>query len=184
VITRPPDACASHRHRLADVAAGVVPAAGAGDALRHLDRCRACEEEVTAIALALFGLRRIAAEVATVEPPGDAWTRLLGRLSRRSRAPWRWRLTLHGMVASTMLVAVLVGSFGLQRVRDHQHTVPALTSSEIGPVEQAYINAVRVARPSSTITFGSVPRLYPDGIRPVQKEVDLQSSTGRPTVAI
>lgn len=76
-------------------------------ALRHLDACPDCRQEVEAAALTAVALRRLAAEAARAEPSAEVWPRLRARLDRRPAA-WRWRAPLAGLLVSAGLVAVVL----------------------------------------------------------------------------
>ncbi len=159
------------------------------DALDHLDRCPRCSAELPDVALAITGLRRIRDQVATAEPSADAWPRLLARVSRPNPAPWRWPATLGGLVASTMLVAVLVAPVAM----DVSHKSEVVTSvppvsAPFSKAELDYLSAARQIRSPQDSDDASdresVPRLYPDGIRPTEKEVNSTNPTGRPLSVI
>jgi hypothetical protein len=162
-------------------------------ALDHLDRCERCTAEMSDVALAVAGLRRIGEQILVAEPAPDAWARLVARVSRPHPSPWRWRATLTGMVASTMLVAVLVAPFALHGT-SQQEAVSVLppVSAPMSPAERAYVAAARQLRLSADSASvdgveadgGSVPRIYPDGIRPIEKEVTSTKPTGRPLSVI
>ena len=61
-------ACQVHRDVLLDFADGRVGTGETSAALAHLDSCRACEDELSRVMLAINGLRRIREEVARAEP--------------------------------------------------------------------------------------------------------------------
>lgn len=188
ILARRASSCSRHRAVLVAFVDRRERTPATFDALDHLDRCRACTEELSGIALAIAGLRRIHHQVDAVEPPIDAWPRLVARITRPHPAPWRWPATLAGMVASTLLVAVLVAPTALDTTRQTE----VLTSVAPVPVrmsdaERSYLAAARRVRPAADVaesTGGSVPRIYPDGIRPEQKEVKATNATGRPIPVI
>lgn len=76
-------ACRAHRDVLLDFADGRVGTPQTSAALAHLDGCRACEDELSRVMLAIIGLRRIREEVSTAEPSRDAWAQLRSRIQRR-----------------------------------------------------------------------------------------------------
>jgi hypothetical protein len=116
MIGRRLDPCAIHRSGLLDFAHGAERTPPVVAALDHLDRCRACEAELTEIALAVAALRRLGREVADVEAPADAWPGLRTRLERRRPAMPRWTSSLAGTLSAFgLLVALstrLVGGAG------------------------------------------------------------------------
>lgn len=187
-------ACSRHRAALIDFVDRRECGPDTQLALDHVDRCGECAAEVTEIALAIHGLRRLGAEVARVEPPSDAWERLAGRVARPAPSPWHWRINLGGMVAGAMLVVALVGPLALRdtRITERIEAFPPPVSTAASKaellVEQNYINTVRAVRPPAVPATpevgGSVPRVYPDGYRPEQKEVNPEIAIGRPLVAI
>lgn len=187
-------ACSRFRPDLLDFVDHRARSPRTADALAHLDRCRACEAEIAGVALAVHGLRRLGSEVAAAEPGPDAWDRLADRIRRPAPAPWRWRLTLGGALGAALLVALVVGPATVrnEQVTEITWTLPppvAMPASrEELLVEQRYLDAIRVQRPSAAPVVrpdtGSVPRVYPDGYRPQEKEVDPEKASGRPLGAI
>jgi hypothetical protein len=82
-------------------------------ALTHLDRCRSCECELEATALAITALRRLWAEASRIEPSDDAWSRLRARVDRPRGSLWRWRSSLGGLMVGAGLAAALVAPAGI-----------------------------------------------------------------------
>jgi anti-sigma factor RsiW len=107
MITRMPSSCVVHRAALLDFIDGQPRTAESAAALSHLERCRACEDELAGIVRTVAALRRLGATVAFAEPPVEAWTSLRDRIRRPSPVAWRWRFSLGGLVMSTAAVAVL-----------------------------------------------------------------------------
>ena len=181
--------CPDHRRSLVAWADRREIGPGTAAALAHLDSCRDCEAEVTRIRLTIHAMRTIASEAAAVEPSRDAWPRLRARVDQPRRAPWQWRTTLGGTLVSTLIVAVVVGAGGGITSFDRQLIAPSMTTSvsrEEHAIETAYISA-RVARtgPSGPRSMpASIPRQYPDGVRPGQKEVNRNNADRRPLAAI
>jgi hypothetical protein len=101
--------CRAHRDVLLDFADGRVGTWETSAALAHLDGCRACEDELSRVMLAIIGLRRIREEVAAAEPSGDAWVRLRTRIQQKPRSPWLVRSPLPGIAMALSIVAVVVG---------------------------------------------------------------------------
>ena len=100
--------CAANRAALLDFVDRRGKGPGTDTALAHLDRCRRCEEELAEIALTIAALRRLQAELRTLEPPREAWVRVQARVGRQPAATiWRWRLTLGGSMLGTVFVVIL-----------------------------------------------------------------------------
>ena len=107
MITRMPRSCVVHRAALLDFVDGQPRTADTAAALSHLERCRACEDELAGIVRTVAALRRLGRAAATVEPPADAWTTLRERVRRPSPTAWRWRFSLGGLMMSTAAVAMM-----------------------------------------------------------------------------
>jgi hypothetical protein len=115
VIAQLRGSCADHRATLLDFverrersgATDPTVTAATGAALAHLERCAACEEELAGIVRTIAALGRLRRSVASEEPPSESWSGLLDRLSRPAPAPWRWRLSLGGLMMSAVAVALL-----------------------------------------------------------------------------
>jgi hypothetical protein len=101
--------CAAHRAVLLDFAARRARGPAIGRALDHLDRCRACEQELAATTLVVHALRRLHAETMRAEPAPDGWTRLRARLAATRREPSRVLSGLPGIVVAAVAVTVLAG---------------------------------------------------------------------------
>ena len=195
LLLRP--ACMRHRAALLGLVDPVERMPAADAALTHLERCVRCEADLTDLALTVHALRRAGAAAAAAEPPPGAWTRLRARIElsrRRGReAAWRWRLTLGGLVTGTLLVAVLVGPLAIQ-VRLGSAGVAEPTGYSAG--EQARIAEGIESSFQITSRSGTLPpdrstssassdawRIYPDGIRPLRKEVHAPRLDGAPPEA-
>jgi hypothetical protein len=83
------DACSAHRAALLDFVDSREREGVPRAALAHLEHCGVCEAEITDLALAVAALRRLAADVATAEPPTNAWTALHARIDSRDRVAGR-----------------------------------------------------------------------------------------------
>jgi hypothetical protein len=178
--------CGTHRAALIDFVDRRALGSATAAALSHLDRCRACEEELSGIALAIAALRRLHREVDGEEPAADAWLRLRARV-QRPIDPWRWRASLGGLAGSLMLVAVLVGPMALGgRDLDRSTLSPWLLRET--RVEAGYLAAIQAGdlppTPRAWRGSGSIPRNYPDEIREVRKEVLTAKPSVRPPEAI
>ncbi len=103
------DACRDHRVALIEFAGHRAGGPEVRRALDHVDRCRACEDELATTTLVLHALRRLHEETLRAEPPADSWARLRGRLAATRREPSRLLSGLPGIVAAFGLCAALVG---------------------------------------------------------------------------
>lgn len=101
--------CRSHRTALLEFASQRVGGPAVRRALDHVERCRACEDELATTSLVLVGLRRLHDEVRGAEPATDGWTRLRARLTATRREPSRLLSGLPGIVAAAGLCAALFG---------------------------------------------------------------------------
>lgn len=201
-------ASACRRHRPAilesiETAADVVPGriygtvagrAGAG-AADHLEQCAMCRAEAIEATLALETVRRWADESAAMSETttsSDAWPRLRARLElsrRRAReAAWRARANVAGLIASTLIVAVVVGPLTISG--SSQGWTPArepsgLSSRDrfVGSIERSYLSRTQSVLAVATVAderpAPSIQRLLPDGVRPSTKEVSPTETTGR-----
>jgi hypothetical protein len=178
--------CGTYRAALVDFVDQRALGSATAAALSHLDRCRACEEELSGIALAIAALRRVHREVDGEEPAADAWLRLRARVQRRSD-PWHWRATLGGLAGSMMLVAVLVGPIALGG-RDLDRTTLSPWLLRETRVEAGYLAAIQAGdlppTPRTWRGSGSIPRNYPEEIREIRKEVLAARPINRPPEAI
>ncbi len=180
--------CGTHRAALTDFLDRRALGSATAAALSHLDRCHACEEELSGIALAIAALRRLHREVDGEEPAADAWLRLRTRVLRPID-PWPWRATLGGLVGSVMLVAIFVGPLALGgRGPDRASLSPWLLRES--RIEASYLASIQTGdlppSPRASRVVGSgvgVLRTYPPEIRQVRKEVPAAKPTGRPPQA-
>jgi hypothetical protein len=101
--------CRAHRTALLDLAARRASGPGVARALDHLERCRACEEELAATTLVVHALRRLHDDILRAEPAPDGWARLRARLATTRREPSRLLSGLPGIVAAAGLCAALAG---------------------------------------------------------------------------
>ena len=197
MILRRAGSCRTHRAALLDFLETRDRTAAAA-ALEHLDRCRACEDELAAEARVIVALRRLGDDAAAAEPSADAWPRLRARIVASSPVRWLWPAKIGGMVSATMLVAVLVAplAFGGPVVRSDAVVPlppPAPMPAQEGDVgiEAAVVAAMRreaqrvtSTSPSAGRPSDSALRIYPDGIAPERKEVESTKAGGQPPAAI
>jgi hypothetical protein len=186
--------CARHRSVLLDFVdrGEIVP--GTDKALAHLDRCRRCTDELESTVLTITALRRLGDDVARAEPSPDAWPRLRARLDGWRPARWAIMSPSAGMVVSIALVAVLVaplrvgGAIAPTEAPGASSAAQRAASLTERRIETEYIESVfRRALPaqeSARWPTGTIPRNYPDGIRPARKEVSPAEPSGRPPEAI
>jgi hypothetical protein len=171
--------CRHHRAALGAFAAGGDDRSGFGSALDHLDRCSACAGELQELALAAVALRRLGEMPGRAIDGSTAWPRLRERIvrSRASAAAmaWRWRATLAGLAAATLVVAAVVGPLAL-------HLPLGATGAELVGysareldllsvrIEERYVLDAKSPTATTTApTTGSqvsIPRRYPDGLTP------------------
>lgn len=172
--------CVRHREALIDFVDRRERGPGTAAALRHLDRCRACEEDLAGLVRTITSLRRIQRYVAVAEPRADAWLRLRERI-RRPRQVWRWRTTLAGLTTSTLLVGVLVAPVSFGRHGPEHLPQPAWLTNAI-QLEAQYLANARVGElpPPPRASGSGVPQNYPPEIREVRKEVPSAKPTWRP----
>jgi hypothetical protein len=170
--------CRRHFPVLLDFVAGGETCPGSASAREHLDRCDRCHAELVATSLTVTALRRLGTDLVTVEPPPDAWGRLLARVERSReaayRSTWLGRLRLAGGMVSVLLVAVVVwpastGSAGRSDAPASSYS-PAVQEIWQAP---AYLQALAegfLLRHSPSDGEGIVMN-YPDGVRPDGKRL-------------
>jgi anti-sigma factor RsiW len=160
-------ACRAHRDVLLDFADGRVGTAETSAALAHLDGCRACEDELSRVMLAIIGLRRIREEVAVAEPSGDAWAHLRTRIRRKPRSPWLVRSPLPGIAMALSIVAAVVGPSTLFRTgaESRSDSAPPRVVADVGTVFERNRSLKRPPLPQEPITI-LVSRIAPPaGVR-------------------
>jgi anti-sigma factor RsiW len=166
--------CADHRAALLDFVDRRERTEATAAALDHLERCRACERELTELALAIAALRRLQAHVACAEPAPDGWLRLQARITVPAD-PWRWRATLGGLATSALLVATFVMPVTIGAPATHDMGLALADSPAAQVRETAYLASIRVGRlpstPRVTPVVGSIPAQLPPEIAEVRKEV-------------
>ena len=189
--------CSRHRSALLDFVdrGEIVP--GTAPALAHLDRCSRCTDELESTILTITALRRLGDDLARAEPSPDAWPRLRARLDRWRPARWGIMSPSAGMVMSVALVAVLVAPLQVGGIAASTtnadsigpSTTQPATSPEERRAEAAYLASIRFgtlpeSKPAAGRPSGTVPRNYPDNIRPDRKEVSPAEPSGKPPEAI
>ncbi|HEX8938954.1 MAG TPA: hypothetical protein VF763_02225 [Candidatus Limnocylindrales bacterium] len=184
--------CQAHQAALLDFVDRRASGPGVEVALRHLERCGACEEDLAATASVIAALHRLWAETQAVEPPTDAWPRLRERVARQAVRRWQPG-TLSGLVAGAGLVLALIVPSGLSLAPQGDlsdadaaasptslvhATAPSLLArlpanmDRRGLAGEASTGAsIDTADASLSIPWmasagGSVPIRYPDNLRP------------------
>ena len=107
MITRMPRSCVVHRAALLDFVDGQPRTFASAPALSHLERCRACEEELAGIVRTVAALRRLGQTTLLVEPPGHAWPTLKARITARRADRWMPRFSVAGLALSAALAVMI-----------------------------------------------------------------------------
>jgi len=107
MITRMPRSCVVHRAALLDFVDGQPRTFASAAALSHLERCRACEEELAGIVRTVAALRRLGQTTLLVEPPGHAWPTLKARITARRADRWMPRFSVAGLALSAALAVMI-----------------------------------------------------------------------------
>jgi len=179
--------CGRHRAALLDFVdrGDVGPSTGA--ALAHLERCSRCTQMLDATVLTIAALRRLGDDVARAEPRADTWPALRARL--RVWRPSGVFSPLAGMAMAVALCVLLVVPIRLQggQLSDALGGLATASSPSASAVIAIYSSSARRGadaanfRGSTGVSPWSQPKiLYPDGIRPVEKEVPSARETTRP----
>jgi hypothetical protein len=187
--------CRRYRSALAALAERTDPTVLTPDgraALEHVDRCAACATTLGELMLTVTALRRMGADAATVSlrSDDDAWRLLRSKLERSGEQPldqsWRGRALLNGLALSMLLVVILVGPAALRFRADAASGAGATSDASVSATIESF-GSVRVndgpnpPRPVEPKSGTQIKRSYPDGTRPVEKEVPSALSTVRPS---
>ena len=187
--------CRRHADALLQVLDGTDAGSVATAALDHLEWCNPCSVDLEDLALALIALRRFGRVPADGQATRQAWPRLRARIERGRAAAalvaWRWRTTLSGLVAGTLIVAAVVGpmavrlplgSAGAEPVGYSVRELDLLGSR----IEEAYVLNARAASPGATVapvrSGSGLEKRYPDGMTPKGKEVPERTIVRPPVV--
>jgi len=168
--------CGAHRTALLDFAARRADGPAVGRALDHLERCRACEEELAATTLVVHGLRRLHEDTLRAEPAPDGWARLRARLAASRREPSRLLSGLPGIVAAAGLCAALVGPGAISGAKPVIYN----EAPRVAPAPYLQFESSRErARAAGLLPEVEIPRPY-RGIRiaPPPVAADLPRSMG------
>ncbi|HEX2756353.1 MAG TPA: hypothetical protein VHM48_12865 [Candidatus Limnocylindrales bacterium] len=181
--------CRRHRAALVDFVDHGLIGPPTAAALAHLDRCDACTEMLDSTVLAIAALRRLGEEAARVEPRTDAWPRLRARLSTRRPSRLSIVSPLAGVFTSVALAALLVAPIHLGGGSETERIGGAAGASDrtSSPTTAAYSSSARRGTDGSNSPDPSKSRagiqpklIYPDGGRPLEKEVPSARSIVRP----
>lgn len=191
MIARPstPD-CRRHASALLDLVDPRTPTPDSGAALDHLEWCRSCSDELQDLALAIVAMRRFGEAGVDESGSAAAWPSLRNRIVRTRAAAaavaWRWRASVAGLAAGTLLVAAMVGPLAMHvplagGVDEPTGYSPAQLESQARRIEANYLWQVIVPGASGTNATEFTPeyagpRRYPDNIIPERKEVPVRTS--------
>jgi anti-sigma factor RsiW len=133
MITRMPRSCVVHRAALLDFVDGQPRTSASAAALSHLERCRACEEELAGIVRTAAALRRLGQTTLLVEPPGHAWPALKARITARRADRWMPRFSVAGLALSAALAVMI----SLPATISPGRAEWSYTEHRTGPTEEA-----------------------------------------------
>lgn len=163
-------ACRPHRRLLEDLIERGERGPGTPAALEHLERCDACERELTELALTVATLRRAGRELRLAPVPRVGPARIAA-LARKRRSPWAWRLQLSSLLTGAAIAAVIVGpQFSLPG----RATSDALVGGQPAATATWRVAESRLAAAPDTPSFaaaGTLPPRYPEGLSRPWKEV-------------
>ena len=184
--------CRRHASALLELADPRVPTAGSRAALDHLEWCHRCSGELQELALAIVAMQRFGEASAIDFETASAWPSLSARIVKTRAAAaavaWRWRASLAGLAAGTLVVAAVVGPLALHVPLAGGIEEPTGFSAARLEVEARRSEATYIWQASTGSLFGihsasttggyAGPRRYPDDIVPERKEVPVRT-TGR-----
>lgn len=172
--------CPEHREALVEFAARRASGPAVRRALDHVERCRACEAELTTTTLVLHGLRHLHEETEREGPEVEGWARLRARLAATRREPSRLLSGLPGIVAAAALCGALAapGALGGGSTVTVYNEAPHGAASPYLEFEQGRERASQ----QGLIPMPDGPRTY-TGVRtaPPPITADLPASTGHQT---
>ncbi|MES2208675.1 MAG: hypothetical protein V4515_00580 [Chloroflexota bacterium] len=197
-MTHPPvePDCRRHASALLEIVDPRTPTPGSTAALDHLEWCRRCSDELQDLALAIVAMRRFGEADAGEAGSASAWPnlsrRIVGTRAAAAAAVWRWRASLAGLVAGTLVVAAVVGPLALHvplagGVDEPTGYSAAQLEGRARQVEAAYIwqssTGLLFGTTTPAATPGYVaPRRYPDDLVPERKEVSVRTTGRSPKV--
>jgi hypothetical protein len=185
-VTAAQASCRRHRPVLVDFVDHGERTAATPAALDHLAICRACERELTEVALTVAALRRAgtAWRNLPVPEPGPEEVRataagIAALASPRRRSPWAWRLHVGALVTSAGLAALLVAPrLAAQPPRTLIDRAPALPAAVV-TWQQAEHRLAASPDTAPVAALGTLPPRYPDGRLRPWKEVPSGDATAR-----
>lgn len=178
------DACRRHRPVLVDLVDHGERGPATPTALDHLAGCRACERELTELALTIAALRRAGAayrRLPVADAPSRAVPNLIASLTLRPasrRHVGHRSLHLGGLVASAGIAALLAAP--------HVGLVPSRATPETAPARPAAVTTwQRVEHQLASspdippVAVVILPPRYPEGRTRPWKEVPSSDATVR-----
>jgi hypothetical protein len=172
--------CLVHRAALFDFVDGLPRSQATRPALAHLERCRACEDDLAGIVRTVAALRRLGRAVGATEPPGDGWVNLRSTAERPPERRWATGGSVAGpLLALSIVTAMTVHLGGLPRV-DGEFSGPSTAVSRLDGFEP---KVLRLSSPDRTVyasapdTASALP-LAPDGDRGNLAGIWAQSGPG------
>lgn len=152
MITRMPRSCVVHRAALLDFVDGQPRTASSAAALSHLERCRACEEELAGIVRTVAALRRLGESIDGEEPSAHVWQLVRATAVRRTERSWISRAnTVSGLLAVSVVAAMSLSLGAFPRSGGFALSAPAV--SRLDAFEP---RVTRVSRTDSTV-YASAP---------------------------
>jgi anti-sigma factor RsiW len=151
MITRMPRSCVVHRAALLDFVDGQPRTAESAAALSHLERCRACEEELAGIVRTVAALRRLGESVDGAEPSAEVWARVRAMAVRTTQRGWISRVN----TASSLLAVSIVAAMSLSLGALPGAGAPALPAP-VSRLDAFEPKVTRFIRTDSTV-YASVP---------------------------
>jgi anti-sigma factor RsiW len=107
MITRMPRSCVVHRAALLDFVDGQPRTPASAAALSHLERCRACEEELAGIVRTVAALRRLGESIDAAEPSAEVWQRVRAAAVRTTPRGWLSATNMAGGLLAVSIVAAM-----------------------------------------------------------------------------
>jgi hypothetical protein len=105
-------ACERHGRALLEFVDGRAAGPATDAALRHLATCRSCERDVADTAQLVYGLRRLGARAARVQPREGGWGRVMSRIEGAPRWPRHLPpVRIAGVVMAPLLALALAVPF-------------------------------------------------------------------------
>jgi hypothetical protein len=177
-VTRLERACRQHRLVLEEFVEHGDRGPDTPAALDHLAGCRACERDLTELALTVAALRRAGRELRLAPVPEPARPRVVA-LAVQRRSPWSWRFQVGSLLTGAAIAAVVV----LPHVGRPEHPAGISPALVRPPVTATWrVAESRLAAAPDTPSFAAVsgvPPRYPEGLSRPWKEVFPSDATPR-----